>query len=456
MSGSFSDKVFNFTSKNALLPTPCRVLVGVSGGADSMALLHLLMHWPAKGLQVHAIHINHGLRGALANRDEQFVRDFCCQHNVPLTVIHEDVSSVAKEKGLTIEEAGRQIRYAHFETVRHRVGADFIVTAHTASDQAETVLMNMVRGCGLEGLTGIPLVRGNVCRPLLQCSRSEIELYCVSEGIDYTVDETNDDIRYTRNFVRHRVLPVLREINPSVDSALARLQQHCQEDSAYIQQVADLALAESRCCDGYRKSVFERYPSVVRRRMIRALFRSLELSVFEEAHIVSAEQAILLGNNRVSLPNGWVFAVGQELITLYRPDEVCPFAPQEITEFPAEFLFGSKRLIVEQGSIASAVSENVHSLLFNCVMDCDKIKGKLYLRCRQEGDYLHPSGRGVGKSLKKLMNEWRIPVQWRNKYPLLCDDNGVLLVPGFAYDERVKCSDTTKHYLVCKWTEEQG
>lgn len=456
MDSRLSDKVFAFTSQNVLLPTPCHVLVGVSGGADSMALLHLLSNWPSDGIRVSAVHINHGLRGEMADRDERFVRDYCQLHGVPLSVLHEDVAMTAREERLSLEEAGRRVRYTRFETVRCAVGADYIVTAHTASDQTETLLMNIVRGCGLEGLTGIPAMRDRIRRPLLCCNREEIERYCIEQGIDFVTDETNGDTQYTRNYIRHRVLPVLRKINPTVDRALLRLQEHSQEDASYLQQLAHTALETARCRDGYLRQAFEQQPSVIRRRMIRTLFQSVSLPVFEEIHIVTAEQAVLRGNVRVSLPNGWIFAVEHDSVLLYSPENLSSPEPQEITDFPAEFIFGAKRLLIERLDAGQIETEKVHNLFLYTGADYDMIKGKLLLRYRLEGDYMHPSGRGIGKSLKKMMNEWHIPTHLREVYPLLCDDEGVFLVPGYACDERTKIADTTKHYLVCKWIEEQG
>ena len=453
MSTCLVDKVFAFTEEKALLPTPCHVLLGVSGGADSMALLHVLTHWPTNGLRVSAVHVHHGLRAETADRDAQFVRAYCERNNVPLTVVHADVAAVAREEGLTLEEAGRRVRYAYFQQELCRIGADFIVTAHTASDQAETMLMHVVRGCGLDGLTGIPSMRGNIRRPLLCCTRDEIEAYCAENDLAFVLDESNEDTHFTRNFVRHRVLPALREMNPSVERALLRLREHCEEDAAYIQQMAHTALESAACSDGYLKSAFEQQPSVVRRRMIRELFQSVSLSVYEEIHIKAAEQAVLRGNMRMSLPNGWEFTVGQDVVSLYLPDRLSNIVPQMVSTLPAEFSFGAKKLRIDQLDVWDASNENVHNLFLNAVLDCDKIRGQLHVRCRSEGDYMHPAGRGVGKSLKKLMNEWRIPVHLRDQYPLICDDDGVLLVPRFACDERAKITEATKHYLVCKLLE---
>lgn len=453
MSNRFADKVFAFTQENALFFAPCHVVVGVSGGADSMALLHLLLRWPVEGLRVSVVHVHHGLREDTADRDEEFVRAFCEENCVPLTVIHADVASVAAKEHLTTEEAGRRVRYAHFESVRRRVGADCILTAHTAGDQVETLLMHMIRGCGLDGLTGIPPMRGFIRRPLLCCTRDEIEAYCATYGIPYVDDETNTDVRYTRNYIRHRILPLMRGLNPSVDRALLRLREHTQEDAAYIRGVAQSALDEARRGDGYNKAAFERQPSAIRRCMIRLLFGSVAAPNFEETHVVAAERAVFRDKASVSLPDGLVFAVAQESVFLYDSAEISAPNEREISLFPTEVSFGNKMLRIERADVAGEDTTKVHNLLLQCAVDCDKINGKLYLRCRLEGDYMHPSGRGVGKSLKKWMNEWRVPAHLRDVFPILCDDDGVVLVPGYASDERVRITESTKHYLVCKVLE---
>ena len=448
---SLIDKAVAFTSEKGLFSAPCHVLVGLSGGADSMALLHLLLHWPAEGLQVSAVHIHHGLREESADRDEAFVRDYCAAHQVPLTVIHEDVAQIAEEEQLTLEEAGRQVRYAHFEAVRCSAGADYIATAHTASDQVETMLMHMVRGCGLDGLVGIPAVRGCIRRPLLCCSREEIEEYCTENDIPFIEDESNADTRFTRNYIRHRVLPMLRELNPAVERALLRMREHTEDDVSFLDQVALDALNVASCNGGYAVNAFQEQPSVIRRRMIRMLLSSVANPSFEEIHIRTAEQAVLRGSMSVSLPNGLEFCVSQDVVCVRVPSQDTVPTTQVIETFPAEIVFGKKTLQIEKNSEESL---NVHSLLLQYAIDCDKIEGKLYVRGRLEGDYMHPSGRGVGKSLKKLMNEWHIFPYLRNSYPILCDESGVILVPGYAVDHRVRVTESTKHYLVCKLSEE--
>lgn len=440
------DKVITFTGENRLFSAPCHVLLGLSGGADSMALLHVLTHWPVAGLRVSAVHIHHGLRES-ADRDEAFVREYCARQGVPLTVIREDVAAVAAEQRLSLEEAGRRVRYRQFESVRESVGADVILTAHTAADQAETVLMHLIRGCGVDGLAGIPCARGVIRRPLLCCNRREIEAYCVDNNIPFVTDETNFDTKYTRNDVRHRVLPLLREINPAVDDALLRVGKCAAEDAAYLNVLALGSLQTAVCEGGYRAEAFVSQSSVIRRRMIRLLMRQGAVPVMEEAHILAAESAVLNGEGAVDLPVLFSFTVQQGVVAVRKNTMSEPPLPLAIDAIPCAVTFGGQEITF---AIYDDADENVYKMFFNCVVDYDKIQGSLRLRCRQRGDYFRAAGRGVGKSLKKWMNEWRIPAHLRDAYPLLCDDAGVVLVPGYACDERVRTTEATKHFLVCK------
>lgn len=446
------DKVVAFTAEKGLFSAPCHVLLGLSGGADSMTLLHMLTHWETP-LQVSAIHIHHGIRGESADNDELFVREYCAQNNVPLTVVHADVVALAQKKRLSVEEAGRQVRYKLFETTRCTIGADYVLTAHTADDQIETVLMHLIRGCGVDGLGGIPVARDNIRRPLLCCTRAEIEEYCAFYDIPFVTDETNADTTYTRNDIRHRVLPLLRELNPAVGSAVLRLSRHAGEDTDCLNRMAVEALLASRFECGYSATKIAEFPLAVRRRMIRLILRDAALSTIEEAHILAAEEAVLRSHGIVSLSDGHVFSVEQGVVSIRKAHKrVLP--PSLVPEtIPCSLRFGDFLFALKNGVTEG---ENVHKLFLQFAVDYDKIVGKLYVRHRLTGDYLHPCGRGVGKSLKKLMNEWHIPTHIRETYPLLCDERGVILVPGYACDERVRVTENTKHYLVCEMRKVQG
>ena len=204
------------------------VLVALSGGADSTALLRALL---LLGYPVRAFHLNHCLRGAEAERDEAFCRSLCARLQVPLTVSRADIRAESVQRGESIETAARHIRY---ERLFAAAGEGRIATAHTADDSVETVLFHLARGTGPEGLTGIPPVRGQLVRPLIETTRADVEDFLRQLGQDYVTDSTNADDRYTRNRIRHAVIPVLREINPALPDAVTRLSGLLRQDNAYL------------------------------------------------------------------------------------------------------------------------------------------------------------------------------------------------------------------------------
>ena len=213
------------------------VLCAMSGGLDSMCLLHVMLEQP--GFRVTAAHFNHGLRGAEADRDEQFVRDYCARHHVPFVSGAGDTRALAEREGLSIEEAARKLRYAFLKETAAERGCDAILTAHHADDNAETMLLNLIRGTGSAGLAGIPPVRGNVCRPFLRVTRAELADYAQSHHIPHVEDETNDDPEAAaRNALRSSVLPVLRQLNPRFAENMARTASILREESDALESMA--------------------------------------------------------------------------------------------------------------------------------------------------------------------------------------------------------------------------
>lgn len=238
------NKIHSVIARYDMLSHGDTVIVGTSGGADSMALLHwLFRHSEELGIAVHACHINHNLRGEESLRDERFVRDFCEKLNIPLTVYSIEVRT---DKHESVEERARKMRYKCFDELCSQFNAK-LATAHTASDNAETVLINILRGTGTKGLGGIPPVRGKIIRPLLHCTREDTESYCSVHGIKYVTDSTNLSEEYTRNKLRLKIIPQLKEFNPSFIDGISRMTEAVCEDNAFLEQLA--ARAKCDCSD---------------------------------------------------------------------------------------------------------------------------------------------------------------------------------------------------------------
>ncbi len=449
MSYSFAEKVYAFTEKNALIFGGSTVVVGVSGGADSMALLHVLSAW-RDDLRVVAVHVHHGLRGEEADRDEALVRKFCADNDINYICERANVRLIAQEFGIGEEEAGRRVRYNTFERIRDEQNADVIATAHTADDNVETVLMHVLRGSGIGGLCGIPAKRGRIVRPLLDCTRAEIEAYCAENAIPYIVDSTNNDPTYTRNRVRHQLMPLMREINPSVAAAIARLRSSAMQDEAYFTELASASLANARCADGsYLREEFLRQHTSVRVRMWKALLSENRCDDYTQRHIDALENALRANRGTVYLSGGYSVCVSAGRLKCFSEQQNDNSRLISVDELPFRLYMNGCEHILQCVTREEMLSlQNVHKKFLKFALDYDKIQGGLTIRGRRDGDHFHPAGRNVGKTLKSLFQEMRVPTYDRDEVLLLCDENGIVLMPGVACDSRVCPTDSTKHFLV--------
>ncbi len=427
------------------MPPGTSVLVGLSGGADSMALLHWLIHCPERQWTVSAVHIHHGIRGEEADADERFVRKQCNAWGVPLTVLREDVPALAAAAHRGLEETGRQVRYEAFERERERCGAAVIATAHTASDRAETVLMHLVRGCGIGGLAGIPPRRGHIVRPLLTCTREDVERYCALHAIPFVQDSTNRDMTYTRNAMRLRALPMLEEIAPAATKALLRMADAAAADDACLCDIARQALDAAACGENrYRRDVFSAQPRPIAVRMLRLALERVDCRSMEERHADLLLAQIAGDGGAVSLPEGFAVKVNDCTVEVLPETAVLLLQEALAVVPPCRFSFANQQIFLN----VVTKEQNVHKLFSKYVIDYDKIQSGLIVRCRQSGDRLHPAGRGVGKTLKELLAEASVPTGRRAAFPVLCDADGIVLVPGITCDERVRTDEHTKHFLV--------
>lgn len=391
-----------------------RILVALSGGADSVCLLCALKEL---GADIHAFHLNHGIRGEEADSDELFCKSLCKNLDIPFLSEKADVPAFSKKQGMGLEEAARQVRYGALERIADKISARYIATAHNGDDNVETVIFNLVRGCSADGLCGIPAIRGRIIRPLLNCSRSEIEEFLNERRISYVVDSTNSDESYTRNKIRRSVIPVLRSINPSLVTSVSRMSSSLQQDKLYFED----ALSETG--DVLPADL----PYALLTRQISKRY--------------SEKTGLSLENVHINLIAGLVKK--RVCTTLDIPGKICVYIfhgnysfdkRKESTQFYIPVTEGVTEIPQINAKVFFGI-ENVYNLSTSVTVDCDRIVGGLYARPRMAGDKIKIFG--VSKSVRKELINKKIPLCVRNDIPIICDEEGVVFVPYIGADDRV-------------------
>lgn len=425
------------------------VVVGLSGGADSTTLLHVLCSLREKwGITLRAVHLNHCLRGQESERDEAFCRTLCEKLQVPLAVERADVAEEAKQAGESVEQCGRRLRYQMFQREAQKYGAK-IATAHTLSDSVETVLFNLTRGTGLKGLCGIPPVRENIVRPLIECTRQEIEQYAACQGICFVEDSTNRSRDYARNRVRLDVIPALIQVNPGLVQAVSRLIRQARQDEQCLSGYAKQALLQTEENSGYSVQKLMEYPVAVRSRAVILAARSAGSGMMEQVHVDSVLH-VMQGGGKVSLPGKIEATVQGGVLRFQCKMEICqppegwhvPLKIGKITRYDGALLTVS---LVEKPELEKI--KNFHKKLLKNYADCDTINFNAEFRTRKPGDCFRPMDRGCSKTLKKLFAEAHIPPEQRNGIVVLADMGGPVWVDGFGFDESVRVTEQTKHAL---------
>ncbi len=429
------------------------VCAAVSGGADSVALLHFLLSLrPVLGLRVTACHLNHNLRGTEADRDEAFVRELCRSWQVPLTVESVPVADLAQKQGLSEETAGRQARYELFARLHRETGCK-VATAHTLSDNMETLLFRMARGTGLRGMRGILPVRDYLCRPLIGCTRREIEDYCAEQGLDHVQDSTNFLPDYTRNRIRMELIPRFYELNPAAPEAFEHLIRAMGESYALVRRETERFFADWREKDGRLPAEeFLRLLPVLQREVLASLAAEQGAELSERQTGLCRELAArggvseIGGGVRFVSRSGWLWF---ELISAAAEEWELPLTREQLLSGKVRLPDGRKLFTNPLNCEQFKNFGTQENLCLKNTLDCGKIYGNIVLRSRKPGDRLRPVGRGVTKTLKKLLNEAKIPPERRNSLAVLADEAGVLWVEGFGCDVRAAVPNALQkeHYI---------
>ena len=431
------EKVLSAVKRFSLLSGGERVTVALSGGADSVSLLFALLRLQKKlDITVSAAHFNHMIRGAEADRDEAFARNLCERIGVPFIAGRGDVPRYAAENKISEEAAARELRYAFLEKTD-----GLVATAHTASDNFETVLFNLTRGAALGGLCGIPPKRGKFIRPLLFCTREDVEQYCKENRLDFITDSTNLSDDYTRNNIRHNVIPVLKKINPSAEAAVMRTVLSLSETSDFITGIADDFLSDNINKGGlYVTSL----PHPAAAKAVIRRFTEIQAGFQPDNAHTDALYNIAQNGGRTSLPLNFEGICKNGILKIENKDR----------ENTVKYRFNVKT--ERRINDLFTKSEKVNNLLLKNSLACDKIIGKSVLRTRQPGDSIRLAGRGCTKTLKKLFCELAVPEDMRAYIPVIADDEGVVWIYGVGVADRCAVTKKTKEITVITASAEQN
>ena len=457
-------RVVGFIQERGLVVKGQTLLVAVSGGQDSVCLLHVLHQLQSElGIKLHVAHLDHQLRGKESTGDARYVAGLAKRLGIPATIEKRDVSSYQKEHGLSLEEAAREVRYNFLAEVAGAIGADRVAVGHTLDDHVETILLHLIRGTGTRGLRGLqPVTRWRaaekeliVVRPLLEVRRDETAGYCAGHHLRPCQDVTNLSLTPLRNRVRLELLPLLKSYNPQVIEALQRTAHIAGDDIDYLEKEAMRLWPGVTNKQGNTvvldKKALLRLPASMRRYLLRLAIENVagNLKDVEARHIEELMQVLdKSAGKQISLPYALFFTIDYDRYLLGKePSGMSPFPV-----FEGEHLIKTPGTTVIPGWTIKASIIQPDALTkgdnkFIAHFDYEKIGDTLTVRSRQRGDRFQPLGMQATKKIGQFMIDARIPHDWRDRIPIVISGDGVLWVVGYRIDERVKITDDTKRIL---------
>lgn len=439
--------------RQLLPPEGGTVIVGYSGGADSTALLHLMTRLQGEfNLRVHAAHLHHGMRPE-ADDDVRVCESVCAQLGVPLHVERVDVPAQARAERLSLEEAGRNARYAFFERLAHQLNAVAVALAHTRDDQIETILINLLRGTGPRGLCGMPYRRGHIIRPLLDATREQTHHYCAEHALPTVFDRTNLDPHQLRRRVRAELLPLLRDLSPAFERHLLHLADILENEESWwaweVRQIMEhWGIASAQPAPSMARNALVRLHPALQRRVLREWLRmhlgTLHLPPYEI--LERMRHAALQGKHTSwQLSDSLRLTTDETALTLHmHTPEPTPY------EYPVPL--ETPLLIPQAGAwleirMINAVPPSVETTPDSALLDAEAVQGQLWVRSGRRGDRFQPLGMPAPKKLSDIFTDRKIPRAERWRLPLLCDEAGILWMPGYTIAARARITPHTTRVL---------
>lgn len=451
------NKFVETIDKHNMISDGDKIIVALSGGPDSVCLIHLLNRLKeSRNLEIYAAHLNHQIRGIEAQMDAMYVSELCNKLNIPVFIKSVDVPAYCEKNGLSLEEGARKVRYEMLYEIKRRTGSNKIAVGHNMNDQAETVIMRIMRGTGLQGLRGIEYVREDgIIRPILDIERKDIEEYCTKNELDPKIDKTNLESIYTRNRIRLELIPYMKEhFNGNVIESIVRLSNSMKSDGDYIDSESMKAYKEVCTIDENSVEInidkFLELHEAIKNRVIRFSIRDVlgDTNFVDQKHIEEVIQFIRTSKNGkvINLPRG---------VFVYRKLDTILFTMEEIKEENLEFNYNIPKdgfikikelgLLIDSSKISIEKYRSLKKDEMVKAIDFDKVKGGITVRNRKPGDKIKL--KGGTKKIKDLFIDLKIPREDRNRVPILVDEDGVILAGEYRVSENYKIDETTKNVL---------
>ncbi len=468
MSLDFWELVLKTITDYELLQKGDRVVVGVSGGPDSMALLAVLRSLKEKyDLTLHVVHVNHMFRGQQAREEAEFVAKMAEKWGLTWSIFERDVPALSKKQGLSPEEAGHKVRHEIYRQVGEKIGATKLALGHHADDRAETILLHLIQGTGLDGLAAMPPRHGWLIRPLARVNKEQILDFCKRESLPYRLDPTNTEDIYLRNKIRLSLLPCLqKEFNPQIVKNLLKLEDIIWAENSFWENLLEKTLPEimlEQTKDKIKIDLekFNLLDLALKRRTVRKLYKMLKPE-FQNLGYTHVEKVIEIckkkkGLQKFLLPEQVLLKKSYTYFELIQTDKKEKRKPEEglylIWEIPGELLLPKQQKLLK--AYYSAKPPRLKGDFFKVVLDGDKIKSPLIVRTRQPGDRIRPLGLGGTQKLKDYFINRKIERDVRDLLPLVCQENEIVWLPGLTINDDYKVSPGTKKFIVLELVDRE-
>ena len=440
-SSDLLSKVKDTISKYKMINDGQRVLVGLSGGADSTTLLLCLKKL---GYDVFACHVNHHLRGEESDRDENFCRELCKSLEIELIVKNVNVKEFCKSNSMSDEEGARILRYRALESIP----TDKICTAHNLNDCLETTIFNLTRGSGLKGISSIPTVRGKIVRPLIECTREEIEKFLLYQNQSYVTDSTNFENDFSRNRIRNLIVPELLKINPSLYKTFQKSFTYLRKDNEYIEKIAEEEFNNLKHENEYDCIKLMSLDFSIRRRAIKKILE--ENSVEISSKKIIEIESLAINGGKINIKSNLYAVSDCKILRFINQGNECKKNTIEPIYIKPDgsYIFCGREITFSIENLDDKF-ENVHKMFANQCMDYDKIKGEIVLRNRLTGDKIQLVNRNFNSDMRKLINKAFL-LEERYSVVILSDDEGPIFLEKYGAADRVKIDNSTKKILTFK------